>query len=125
MAILRPLRTLLKVGYPSEVHISARAEIGDTGAVGTVHGRYVTFARTGTGVYTATVSNTGGLPDYLFAQAEVVGTTAVLKPRVSVNTSTGVFTITVEDASGTDTDPASGTSLCFRCVVVNSNIVSA
>lgn len=122
MAIQRSLHRLSKFGVPHEVHLSARAEIGASGAVGTTHGRYVTFAQSATGVYTATVSNTGGLLDWLHVEADVVGGTATLHCRCSVNAATGVVTITVEASDGTDTNPASGTSLCFRMIVVNSNV---
>lgn len=124
MAILRALRPFAKVGYPHEVHISARAEIGATGAVGDVHGRYVTFARTGVGVYTATISNSGGLLDLLYAECEVLNTTQLLMARVAFVLATGVFTITVETTGGTDTEITDGGSLCFRAIVVNANVAS-
>jgi hypothetical protein len=123
MAIRRALQQLVKTGVPSEVHLHARCEIGATGAVGTTHGRYLTFARTGAGVYTVTVDNVGGLIDYLWADAKVLGGTANLRPRCAVNASTGVITVTVEATDGTtDTDPADGTSLCVSIVVVNSTV---
>jgi hypothetical protein len=123
MAIKRSLNRQAKFAYPHEVHLHARCAIGAAGAVGVTTGRYVTFAKSATGVYTATVENTGGLIDWLWVDAKVVGSALSLRPRCSINASMGVVTITVEGADGTtDTDPADGTSLCVSIVAVNATV---
>ena len=125
MSIQRSLQPKAKFGYPHEVHVHARCAIGASGAVGTTTGRYVTFAKTATGTYTAVVDNDGGLIDYLYVSGALANDSANLHVKcTAVDTSTGTFTFKVKASDGTDTNPTSGASLCFRAVVVNATVAT-
>lgn len=121
MAIGGAIHTQSRHLTPGTVHVVASSVLGASGAVGTVLGKNVAVAKTGTGLYTFTVTNGGGIIGVFSASANVTGTDQ-LNARVSdIALSTGVFTVAITDTDlGGATDPGSGETLSIHLVLQNS-----
>lgn len=99
-----------------------------TGAATDTRGVGVTWARTGVGVYTATLTTQAktdlGNIISAMACAQVPQGTAVRYATV-VQTSATVFTVTVVDAAGSPADMAAGTYNRLSIAITGTNKVTA
>jgi hypothetical protein len=119
--------------YPSQntqprlVEIFGNVAIGGSGAVGTIKGKGFTVARTGTGLYTITVTAQGNkVPDILNAWVDVIfatGTATLTAKILTLAPSTGTVTIQTATAAAPNTaaDPTSGAILQINLCVQNSS----
>lgn len=122
------IRRLAPPGYHATRHIvqyDVRVPIGASGAAGTHQGRGVTVAKTGTGVYTATlVGGTTGVGAILYAHCEILSDTPQVATLKSAVAATGIVTFechTLTDTtSAANTEPGNGDELLVRITVRNS-----
>jgi hypothetical protein len=103
---------------------AGKVAIGSTGAVGTQTGKGFAVTRTGTGLYTITLTGTGGTASILYADVRIVPAAANNTQSAYVLThgaSTRTVTIQCNDAGTVDVaaDPPSGSILSFFLVAAS------
>lgn len=126
MAIVSHLYEAMNT-QPRLVEIVGRLTIGAAGAITLVKGKGFTATRTGTGLYTITITaQANKVPDILNAWFDVVFATggATLTVRVlTINPNTATITVQTATSAAPNTaaDPTSGASIQLCLVVQNSS----